>query len=492
MKKKLCFLILMGNFFLSSSYALPKATQDPRVQKVYEHLQEPLIWIKNDAWTPCAQTLLETLSHVDEEGLWQEDYTPLVEALQKADLKPPEEKKNADALLTLGALNYISDMKGERLNPHAADKDIYVKPAPVDEVTLLKEYLSIPNQCGWIHGLAPSSPEYQHLKQLLSLYREKKNQGEWPELPKGTTLKKGDKGPLVETLRTQLIVQDFLPSQGQDSDVFDEPLEEVVKNYQALHGLEQDGKVGGTTLTALNTPLEKRIQSIIVSLERHRWFPTPLPSRYIQVNIPGFYLKAVDGGSPSFYMPIITGKEHLKTPVFNAPMTEIIFNPAWHVPASIARGLLPKIQSNPEAYAQKGYHISEGTSQIVQSPGNANALGKIRFTIDSPFSVYLHGTSQQKLFEKANRSLSHGCIRVEDPHKLAEFALYDAEKWTSERIKHEASGTTTKRVKLETPFPVFISYFTVFEDENGKMNFVEDEYHQDKHLWAALEKVRRE
>lgn len=273
--------------------------------------------------------------------------------------------------------------------------------------------------------------------------------------------------------------------------MFDESLEEAVKSYQALHGLESDGKVGGATLNALNKPLEERIQSIIVSLERFRWLPTPLPSRYIQVNIPGFYLKAVDGGSPSFYMPIITGKEHLKTPVFNAPMAEIIFNPAWHVPESIARELLPKIQSDPEAYARKGYHVSEGTSQIVQSPGNANALGKIRFTIDSPFSVYLHGTPQQKLFKKANRALSHGCIRVENPDKLAEFVFNDPEKWTPSRIKKEASGTTTKRVKLETPLPVFITYFTVFEDERGRMNFVEDEYHQDKRVWAALEKVRR-
>jgi len=490
MKKKLCFLILVGNLFLSFSHALPKATQDTRVQKVYEHLQEPLIWIQNGTWTPCGQTLLETLSHVDEDGLWQEDYTPLVNTLQKADLKSPEGQKNADALLTLGALNYIWDMKGERLNPHVADKNIYVKAAPIDEVALLKEYLSVSNQCGWIHGLAPSSPEYQHLKQLLALYRQKKNQGEWPELPKGTTLKKGDKGHLVETLRTQLIAQDFLPSQGQDSDIFDEPLEEAVKNYQALHGLDPDGKVKGDTLNALNTPLEERIQSIIVSLERYRWFPNPLPPRYIQVNIPGFYLKAVDGGSPAFYMSIITGKEHLKTPVFNAPMTEIIFNPSWHVPASIARELLPKIQSNPEAYARKGYHVSED-SKIVQSPGNANGLGKIRFTIDSPFSVYLHGTPQQKLFEKANRSLSHGCIRVQDPSRLAEFVFHNPEKWTSDRIKYEASGTTTKRVKLEQPLPVFISYFTVFEDENGKMNFVADEYHQDQHVWEALVKARR-
>lgn len=228
-------------------------------------------------------------------------------------------------------------------------------------------------------------------------------------------------------------------------------------------------------------------------MERERWLPNPLPSRYLQVNIVGFYVKAVDGGTPAFFMPIITGKAYTKTPVFNAPMEEIIFNPAWHVPASIVRELLPKINSNPSAYARKGYHVSYGPNgtRIVQSPGAGNALGKIRFTIKSPFSIFLHGTPNQKLFEKAKRSFSHGCIRVEDPYKLAEFVFHDPEKWPLSRIKQEASGTRTKRVKLDHILPTFITYFTVFEDQNREIHFVDDHYGQDKKVWKALETARR-
>jgi murein L,D-transpeptidase YcbB/YkuD len=472
--------------------AVPTPAQDERVIKVYDHFQGQLIWIKNGQWTPCGQTLLKTLSHVDQDGLWQENYTPIVETLQKTDLNSPESLKKADELLTFAALNYISDMKGERLNPHTAVKEIYLKTKFIDEAEELKNYLSLSDQCGWIYGLAPTTPEYQHLKNLLSTYRQKQAQGGWPQLPKGTKLEKGANGPLVQVLRAQLMAQDALPSQGQGSDVFDEVLEESVKIYQAFHGLEPDGKVGGATLSALNIPVEDRIHSIIVNLERQRWYPNTLPARYLQVNIPGFYLKAVSGGTPDFYMPIITGKEHTKTPVFNAPLKEIIFNPAWHVPASIVKEILPKINAHPGAYAAKGYHITSSGDgiRIVQNPGSGNALGKIRFTLDNPYNIYLHGTPQDKLFHKAKRSLSHGCIRVADPQKLADFVFNDPEKWSEDRIKKESSGSKTKHVKLENPLPVFITYFTVFEDENHKMHFVPDEYGQDKKIWNALEKLK--
>ncbi len=489
MTNKLIFFTLLSSVFLNFAYALPDPAKDKRVQKVYEYLEGQLIWIKNGSWTSCGKALLEVLSRVEEEGLWSEDYAPLIEALHKADLNSPESQKKADELLTLAALNYISDMKGERLNPRSVNKHIYIKAVSIDEVELLKNYVSLFNQCGWIYGLSPSTPEYQKLKQLLALYRRKQGAGGWPQLPKGTKLKKGDKGPLVETLRVQLVAQEALSSEGQGSDVLDDSLEDALKNYQALHGLDQDGKVGEETLKALNIPVEQRIRSIIVSLEKHRWYPTPLPSRYLQVNIPGFYLKAVEKGFPAFYMPIITGKEYTKTPVFNSPLTEIIFNPSWHVPASIVKELLPKIRSNPQAYANKGYRVSD--NGIVQSPGNSNALGKIRFTIDSPFSIYLHGTPQVNLFQKAKRALSHGCIRVENPQKLAEFVFQDHEKWSLDRIKAESSGTATKRVKLEQFLPVFITYFTVFEGENHKMHFVTDGYGQDKEVWLALEKAKR-
>ena len=422
MIKKLGLFLYILNVLFNDAQALPNPAQDPRVQKVYVQLQGQMIWIKNGEWTPCARTLLETLSRANEEGLWLEDYTPFIEALENADLSSEEVQKQAEGLLTLAALNYISDMKGGRLKNFMI-KNIFVKPAPIDEAAFLASYVSQRSPCSWIDALTPSGPDYQQLKQLLAEHREK--------------LQKGSKGPKAS--------------------------------------------------------VQQRIQSIIVSLEKQRWFPNPLPARYLQVNVAGFYLKAVDAGTPVFYMPIIVGKVNKKTPVFHAPLREIIFNPYWHVPPSIVKELMPKIGKNPGAFARKGYHVTNAGSgvRIVQSPGNGNALGKIRFTIDSPFAIYLHGTPQKNLFSKSKRALSHGCIRVENPAKLAEFVLNDPSKWPLDRVKAQAQGTTTRRVQLDQPLPTYITYFTVFEGENQKMNFVEDGYGQDKQIWVALEKAKR-
>ena len=490
MIKQTSLFLLLSGMFVQLSVALPEPFKDARVQKIYEHDNEKLLWIQQGEWTSCAKTLKEALNHVEDEGLWKEGYAPLLQGMEEANIAVPEEQKKADQLLTLAALNYISDMKGERLNPRNASKSIYVKQVSVDETELLEGYLENPTSCTWVAELVPTSPEYQDLKETLEKYRQKEAQGGWPQLPQGTKLQKGDQGSAVITLRGQLLTQDIPVAQG--SDVFDEELAEVVNHYQDLHALEHDGVVGTLTLAALNTPVQDRIRSIIVSMERQRWYPDPMPLRYIQVNVPGFYLKAVDAGKTAFFMPIITGKKYTKTPVFNAPMNEVIFNPSWHVPASIVRELMPKINRNPEAYRRKGYVVTNDGSgtRIVQRPGSANALGKIRFTIESPFSIYLHGTPAQNLFQKEKRALSHGCIRVENPVKLAQF-VFDDPAWTLTRIEKESSGTKTDHVKLNKSLPIFITYFTVFEDEHGQMNFVPDEYGQDEKVWVALESAKR-
>ncbi len=490
MIKNLTAISLLSYLALASVQAYPTPSQEPKVQKVYETANGQLLWIQNGSWTECGKTLIEALNHVGQEGLWVEDYTPITEALSKANLSTPEGQKQADEMLTMGGLFYISDMKGERLNPHLVDKTIYVKQVQVDEVDLLKQYLAKSNSCGWIQALQPQSPDYKNLKDKLAEYRKKEGSGGWPELPQGTKLQRGDKGQLVKTLRAQLIAQDVLLRDTAENESFDEALEEAVKKFQKIHGLDQDGKVGGATLTELNKTVGDRIRSLLVSLERQRWLPNPLPSKFIQVNIPGFYLKAVTNNQPSFTMPIITGKAHTKTPVFYATMSEVIFNPAWHVPPSITGEIASKMSSNPGGMAAKGYHWV-GNS-IVQSPGSANSLGKIRFTIEpTNFNIYLHGTPNQSLFQKTKRDLSHGCIRVEDPRKLAHFVFEEPDVWTADRIKHESSGSSTKRVKLEKSIPVYITYFTVFEDLDNNMHFVADEYGQDKRVWQALESVRR-
>ncbi len=489
MKIRLHIFVSLFYFFAMGVNAEPNLAKDPRISKVYEHFQNQPIWIKNGEWSPCAKILFDTIRRVDQEGLWASDYDPLVHSLEQFDIRDAQQQMQADQLLTLVALNYISDMKGERIKPRAAHRNLRIKQVVVDEVKLLKDFMGSADQCAWVSVLAPKTHEYQHLREALALYRQKQAQGGWPMLPKGTKLEMGDMGPHVYTLKQQLIAQDALSEVELSRDDFDDRVDAAVRRYQELHGLTVDGVVGPETLAALNTTVEERIQSIIVSMEVLRWLPLPLPHRYLVVNVPGYYLKAVSRGDQPIFIPIITGKSYQKTPIFNTTLTLVTFNPSWYIPRSIQAEIVPKMNRNPGAYAQKGYYWRGG--RLIQGPGNANSLGKIKFYLENSYGVYLHGTPAMGLFKKAKRALSHGCMRVEDPYKLAEFVLDNPQKWPLERVRQSASGTRTKKVKVAPPLATFITYLTVFEDENEDLHFVRDVYGIEKEIWEDLVAFRR-
>ena len=485
----------------------------------YKEHPGQMVWIVDGKWNTCAQALMDQLNHVDEEGLDPQDYAPKLAELKAISLSDSTQQMKADEILTSLTLNYISDMKGERLNPRKVDKDLYIKPVEVSEVQLLQGYLANPGSCAWIANLAPMHKDYQDLKDLLAQYRKIQEAGGWPQLSKGKDkLERGAQGDAVQILRQQLVAQGSLDAAHQSGTVFDEGLDAALKSYQETHGLEPDGKVGPATLEALNTPVEKRIAQIIVSLERERWLPQDLGPRYVLVNIAGFELDAVNDRKLAFTMPVITGQAYRQTPSFYSQISEIILNPSWHVPYNIAvKDKLPKLQKNPNAFSGKGYNFydSAGNSvspsavnwgaysagnfpyKIVQNPGSANALGRIRFTVDYEslklpnLSVYLHGTPDQGLFSKSQRSFSSGCIRVEDPVKLATFIFDDPASWSPEKIRAETSNTKTDRVKLKNPIPVYITYYTVWKDPQGRPHFVKDIYGQDKQVWDALQRRRK-
>lgn len=488
--KKICLLVSLLYLLSFATLAQSSQKEDPRVAKVYENSQNQLLWIKNGQWSTCAKVMMQALSQADQEGLWVSDFEPMLQTLKKLDTQDPQEQRQADQVLTLATLNYISDMKGERIKPREADRNLRIKQVVFDEVQFLTNAFKRMDQCAWVQELAPQTHEYKHLKEALAHYRQKQVNGGWPVLPKGTKLELGDSGPLVSILRQQLVAQDSLISLETSGDSFDDAVDVAVRHYQETHGLTVDGVVGPETLAALNTSVEERIQAIIVSMEVLRWLADPLPNRYLIVNVPGFYLKAVANGETAFFIPIITGKEYNKTPIFNTTMTLVTFNPSWYVPKSIEGEIIPKMNRNPGAYARKGYFWSNG--RLIQGPGNANALGKIKFYLKNSYGVYLHGTPAMGLFKRAKRALSHGCMRVEDPYKLAEFVLNDPNKWTLSEVRANASGTRTKKVNVAPPLQTFVTYLTVFEGENQELHFVRDLYGIEKEIWKDLKSLKKE
>ena len=512
-KNNLFILPIFLSLFVKPLFAI----QDSRLNKVYNMDDPGLIWISDGEWTPCAENVLNQLKKVDEDGLDPEDYQPLLEKLSTLDISNTSEQLEADEILTVAALDYISDMKGERLNPRRIDRQLYYRQVEIDESELLKEYMATDGRsCNWVTTLAPQRKDYRDLKNLLATYRQhQKNQG-WPTLPKGDKLERGNTGPEVQKLRDLLAAQGYLDASRAYGDIFDDAVEEAVKLYQANHGLEADGVVGPATTKLMNTSIEERIQRVMVAMERQRWLPEDMGNRYVQVNIAGFELKAVENDQVQFRIPIITGRHYRETPNYSTKMTGIRFNPSWHVPYNIAvQDKLPKLKNNAYAFSGKGYKYYDSSGSrvdpgsidwgsygrghfpytIKQSPGAGNALGKIRFTLSNKehgLAIFLHGTPSKHLWKKAKRSFSSGCIRVKNPPQLAEFAFNDPSKWTLDRITQEASGYKTNNVSLDKPLDTHITYFTVWVDDEGQTHFVDDVYGQDKQIWNALQKHKRQ
>ena len=312
--------------------------------------------------------------------------------------------------------------------------------------------------------------------------------------------KPGMSHPDVPALRKLLVALGDLKNPdpaAENSEVYDPALAGAVKAFQIRHGLGNDGVIGKKTLARLSTPVAERLKQIEIALERLRWLPDVRGS-YLIVNIPSFKLygaKTGDGpGSYDIEMNVIVGEsvDGHGTPVFHSDMSMVTFRPYWNVPPSIAtKELGPIIKRNPGYLARHNMELvgnGAGGLRIRQRPGPKNALGKIKFSFPNTNNVYLHGTPNQSLFKVDRRDFSHGCIRVEDPPKLAEWVLQDNGNWPMERIQKYIKGADNQTVSLKNTIPVYILYSTVIADPDGTISFYEDIYGHDKTLAALLAK----
>jgi murein L,D-transpeptidase YcbB/YkuD len=266
-----------------------------------------------------------------------------------------------------------------------------------------------------------------------------------------------------------------------------------VKRFERRHGLNEDGLLTPAVLAEMNVPVDQRIRQIELNLERWRWLPRDLGDRYIVVNIPAYRLDLWDGSSPSLSMRVVVGKEDSPTPIFGDRMTYLVFSPYWNVPPDIARDeTLPSIMKDP-AFLQKanmevtdpdGNPVDPGSIDLTdptryrfrQRPGGANSLGLVKFMFPNQYNVYLHDTPTDTLFARASRSFSHGCVRVEKPEDLAAAVLRDQPDWTLDRIREAMHGDEEKIVKLRTPLPVYIGYWTAGVTPDGLVSFARDVY----------------
>lgn len=476
------------------------------------------IWSKAKRLRQPAASLLTELCQAEQQGLDAADYDldHIERLLREAYVEPPQEDWNhalrlAELELDLSAvfLRYADHLGHGRI---AKDKlrrawAIEDDAAPVDLV-LTANAATAGEVARAVRSVVDHHAGYAELQKALVRYQEIEGKGGWPTIPAGPVLSRGRSGERVSLLRQRLMTTGDLDSPATDQ-LFDEALAAAVTRFQARHGLEGDGVVGGETLAALNVPVADRIRQITVNLERHRWLPQSLGDEYVMVNIPDFRLHAQRDGKPALSMAVIVGQRMQQTPIFSGEMTYLVFRPYWNVPESIAvEELLPKFKE--EGYLERDQfegvdgdgqvidisqldqqELAAGKQRLRQRPGYASALGLVKFMFPNEFNVYLHDTPTGHLFERSRRDFSHGCIRVERPLELAEYALEANDDWSRQRIEEAmVHGEDDREVKLERPIPVRIIYLTAWVDSAGVVQFRRDIYGHDASVQKALDKHR--
>ena len=342
------------------------------------------------------------------------------------------------------------------------------------------------------------------LGSLRKYYQNIADNGGWQEWRVGKKIMPNDSDERIAILRNILaITGDYKLVESKNINLFDDDLVVSVKKFQVRHGLNDDGVLGKTTQTALSISAEKRIMQIDATIARLENSAELTDNKFILVNLPAYRLYGINQGKTTLDMRVIIGSIKNHTPVFDNHITDVVFNPAWHVPARIVRNeMIPKLIDNPEYFIKAGFTITQdgvavdpenvdmekGNLSFKQNSGAGNALGKIKFNMPDSDDIYLHSTANPNLFSKEYRALSHGCIRLEKPRDLAYFVMQNEASWSKEKIDELYDKKSLKQIEV-TEVPVHLVYWTAFADENGTAYFYDDVYKKDLKIKNAIHYV---
>lgn len=408
-----------------------------------------------------------------------------------------------DAFLMLASHHLTGQLDHESLSP-----TWQIQREATDFKVLLHRVKAGDNPHEVINGLLPKHKEYHMLRQALEKYRQVSANGGWPMLEGGPTLRMGMTDPRVATLRKRLILAGDHPETDSESHEFDETLHRAVIQFQYRHGLDRDGAVGPRTINSLNVPVENRLMTTLVNLERWRLLRQDLGRRHIRVNIADFRVLVVEDDEVVMNLRAIVGRDYRKTPVFSSRMTYLVLSPFWHIPPGIsAKDILPRMRQNPGYAKEQNIRIFDGWGseakeidpmsvdwaavrpnryRFRQDPGPNNALGDVKFMFPNPYHVYIHDTPNRDLFNRSVRDFSSGCIRVERPLELAEYLLQNNPGWDRNAIDAAVRNRVERTVRFTEPLWVHIYYWTAWTDTDGLVHFRHDIYNHDANLIQTL------
>jgi L,D-transpeptidase YcbB len=461
------------------------------------------VWTADGVLSERALALIDRVKQADADGLDAALYqTPDLAIGRKAPASLIDLAR-AEVLLSQTLITYARHAHSGRLDPATVSPNISYQPQVPDSVAVLSAVAGAADAAAALAAYNPANPEFVALRAALADAREAaKTAVRPPVIPLGAMMSLNVTDPRVEMLRIRLNVTE--PSETPRK--FDPAVLAAVKAFQKDQGLNPDGIVGNGTIAALNAAADDHIGLILANMERWRWMPEDLGSFYVRVNVPNYNLEVYQNGAPIWTSRVIVGKPINQTPIFSDQIETAVVNPVWNVPSSIAvKEMLPEILANPyRALAGYDVYYNAGRSfqqvnplqidwrrvdmnriQIKQPPGEANALGAIKFLFPNEYAVYIHDTPLKSLFAYDQRALSHGCMRVQDPWGFAEVLMTQEPGITTAAMKKLVGGPE-RQIVLPNKIPVHVTYFTAWVDASGKLQVRNDIYGHDATVQKGL------
>jgi murein L,D-transpeptidase YcbB/YkuD len=476
------------------------------VQNFYEKVSSITVWSKDERFTVPGDSLMDFIAHAKFYGLYPEDYhfneLDSIRKAMEADAtmqKDATRWSRADIMLTDAWMHVMKDIKLGRL----PNDSITLRKDSIISDTFLLEKLTELQAGGSVTAIAnslePQHAGYRLIKAGIPRFLDSADQNIYTMVPSSK-----DTVNFKRSLQKRLYEAGFMAS---DSIVADSlSLAAGIKKYQKHIGITIDGKAGDGTVRMLNMSDKDRFLKIAISMDRYKLLPEKLPQAYIWVNLPSFAMRVQDGDTVRVVSKIICGKTTTRTPLLTSSISEMITYPQWTIPTSIiVKEVLPAAKRNPGYFEKKGFSLvdAEGNEvdpytvewskyskgipyKVVQGSGDANALGVLKFNFPNKYSVYLHDTNQRSLFGVPVRTLSHGCVRVQDWQKLATYIIQRDNPGKTKIPMLDSMNTWLQRkekhsIPVRNRLPVYIRYFTC-EGKPGGLTFYDDIYGEDRRL----------
>jgi murein L,D-transpeptidase YcbB/YkuD len=487
------------------------------IEKFYTG-REGLLWVDANGVTEKARQTLAALAEADKVGLDPADY--LVQ-------DPTDTFASVDAVtkqrqlmqfeieLSAAVLTYVQDTQRGRIDPNRISEyhDFKRKIVNLDgALTIVSASSDIK---AYLESRSPSNAEFEALKRELAALKAAQGGEEARiEIAPGTLLKPGQSNPelanVIAAIRQRgsdklKLDHSITLASYQGTPDYTPELADVVKAFQAENGLKGDGIVGKGTIRLLmggDTGASK-VNKVVIAMEQLRWLPKDLGSRYVFINQPAFTAYYHNNNKEEFSMRVVVGSPAHQTFFFQDEVELVEFNPYWGVPRSIiVNEMLPKLREDPSYLDRLGYETSIGGQDVSSSsidwsqtdavdvrqpPGRGNALGELKILFPNAHSIYMHDTPQKSFFKRDMRALSHGCVRLVDPKKMAAAVM----NMSVEQIDAQIATGQNHQMKVPERFPVYVSYFTAFPNKDGVVEYFDDVYSRDMYMDRAFDATKK-